>query len=95
MTKSGKTALFFVIAFFVAICAHSQIQHLYTMQLGLRSSYVNSVMVDADNYLWVATDNSMEMFDGHRFIKIDSNAPDGKPMFEVINLICERDANFS
>ena len=80
--------------FLATLCVWSQKPHLYTMKQGLKNSYVNSIFVDFDNYLWAITDNSLEVFDGQRFIEIDCNdKTTGEPLFERVNLISQKDGD--
>lgn len=72
----------------------AQKPHLFTMQQGLKSSYINSLYIDSDNFLWVSTTTSLEFFDGHHFQEINYQGSSDKPYsFNTVNTIKQKDEN--
>ena len=72
----------------------AQKPHLFTMQQGLKSSYINSLYIDSDNFLWVSTTTSLEFFDGHHFQEINYQGSSDIPYsFNTVNTIKQKDEN--
>ncbi len=44
-----------------------QVNRSYTIKNGLSSSFVNDICQDADGYVWLATDDGLNRFDGEQF----------------------------
>ena len=88
-----KTFLFFVISLLLyTIPSRSQVPHLYTLQQGLKSSYIESVYVDDKNFVWVSTANSLEVFDGHRFVEINyKDSEEDRKLFNQANKVSQID----
>lgn len=88
-----KNVLFFVISLLLyTIPSRCQVPHLYTLQQGLKSSYIESVYVDDKNFVWVSTANSLEMFNGHRFVEIDYiDSEEGRKLFNQANKVSQID----
>lgn len=85
--------LIIVLSFF-CICniAKCQPPHLYTMQHGLKSSYIDNLYVDNANFVWVSTTNSLEVFDGYRFEHISfSDKKSGKQLFNKVSTVLQID----
>lgn len=86
-----KTFLFFIILLYT-ISSRCQVPHMYTLQQGLKSSYIESVYVDDNNFVWVSTANSLEVFNGHRFVEIDYKDPEeGRKLFNQANEVSQID----
>lgn len=76
----------------VSVSVHAQVPHLYTLDHGLTSSYMASLYVDSHNFAWVSTNTSLEIFDGHRFQRIDCIDPQtGRSLFNRVNLVRQID----
>ncbi len=84
----------YFISLLILICniAKSQIPHLYTMQQGLKSSYIESLYVDKANFVWVSTTTSLEVFDGYRFEDVSViDEKSGKQLFNKVNEVRQID----
>ena len=84
----------YFISLLTLICniAKSQIPHLYTMQQGLKSSYIESLYVDKANFVWVSTTTSLEVFDGYRFEDVSViDEKSGKQLFNKVNEVRQID----
>ena len=82
-----------LICLMTAINVCGQVPHFYTMQQGLRSSYISTLYVDAENFLWVSTNTSLEVFDGHRFQEIVYRDKGGALLFNKVNSIKQIDSS--
>jgi len=84
---------FFIITFFCGTMKNmAQSPRLYTLNNGLSSSYVNYLYSDKDNFIWVVTSESLEIFDGNGFHVINYNDPaTGGRIFDVVNCISQID----
>lgn len=91
--KSNKRTLFVILMLcfvFDKLCA--QTTRFYTMQQGLNSSYINSLFVDDQNFLWISTGRSLEVFDGSRFQTISFGEAGEETSFKRINNIRQKDS---
>ena len=70
----------------------AQLPRFYTMEQGLQSSYVNRLYLDKSNFLWVSTNESLELFDGYRFHSIDcTDTKTGKQLFDKAQAVRQID----
>lgn len=84
--------VFTVFLFSILAIGHAQQPRVYTMEQGLQSSYVNKVYLDRSNFLWVSTNESLELFDGYRFHAIDCTDPKtGKRLFDKTQAVRQID----
>ncbi len=69
-------------------------QHISPSQ-GLASHAVNRVIQDDQGYMWVATVNGLQRFDGNRFLTFQHEESDPKslPNNNITNLYIDRDKN--
>ncbi len=91
LIKIMKHILLFSLFILSTVHVSSQVARLYTMQQGLRSSYINSLFVDKDNFLWVTTNTSVDVFDGYRFQEIKNHDANGELLFNNVNQIKQLD----
>ncbi|MCL1943880.1 MAG: response regulator [Candidatus Azobacteroides sp.] len=63
-----KKTLLFLFSFFVCFSfSHAQIGIFYSTDKDLSSSLINSIYQDHRNYIWIATEDGLNKFDGVRF----------------------------
>ncbi|MEM1000306.1 MAG: two-component regulator propeller domain-containing protein [Bacteroidota bacterium] len=60
----------------------------YTVQDGLASMTVYHIVQDTDGRIWLATENGVNIFDGHEFIRL--GVVDGLPENDVLSLTADR-----
>ena len=88
----SKKWFFFLVFILICNIAYAQIPHLYTMQHGLKSSYIESLYVDKSNFVWVSTTTSLEVFDGYRFEDVSFvDKESGKQLFNKVNEVRQID----
>jgi ligand-binding sensor domain-containing protein len=58
----------------------------YTIQDGLSDNLVHGLAQDEKGFIWIATENGLNRFDGFEFRKLSRSADDGGPVDEIINL---------
>lgn len=68
-----RTFVIFFISLFISVASSSQQAKQYsfrhfTVMNGLASDLVNDVIQDADGYMWMATTNGLQRYDGNSFI---------------------------
>ncbi len=56
-----------LLAMVVTLCANAQQSHLFTSDYDLSSTLINKVLYDSRGYIWVATDDGLNRFDGNKF----------------------------
>nr|WP_315153419.1 two-component regulator propeller domain-containing protein [uncultured Flavobacterium sp.] len=80
------TAIFLLMSY----TARSQSGKLYTSDLQLSSSLINSIYQDSKGYIWVATEDGLNRYDGAKFViyKSKKNTP-GSPLNNYIKSIFE------
>ena len=79
--KSGyKVSLLLLFCLFKAAFSFAQPDRIgfdhFTQNSGLSSGYVNSLIQDSHGFLWIATENGLNRFDGINFIKYFFDAGD-------------------
>ncbi len=88
----SKKWFILLVAFLICNISFSQIPHLYTMQQGLKSSYIESLYVDNANFVWVSTTTSLEVFDGYRFEDVSFvDKESGCQLFNKVNEVRQID----
>src|SRR5689334_10945400 len=67
----------------------------YRLSDGLASNVVNNMVQDERGFLWLATNNGLQRFDGNKFITFNSNATDATalPTDEVTQVYLDRKHN--
>ncbi len=63
-----KNYFFFLVFFFCIFSSNAQIGTFYTTDNELSSSLINTIYQDKRNYIWIATEDGLNKFDGVRFI---------------------------
>lgn len=56
-----------LLAALLALPSHAQVGKLYTADNQLSNSFVNQVFQDKDGYIWIATRNGINRYDGYQF----------------------------
>ncbi len=51
----------------IVLPVQGQVNRSYTIKNGLSSSFVNDICQDAEGYVWLATDDGLNRFDGEQF----------------------------
>lgn len=88
----AKKLIILLLIFHICNIAECQPPHLYTMQQGLKSSYIDNLYVDSANFVWVCTTNSLEVFDGYRFEDISfTDKKSGKQLFNKVSSVRQID----
>ncbi len=83
--RHGIISLFFIL-FFGMIHAQKQFFKTYTVKDGLANNFVRFIYQDKIGYIWIATEEGMSKYDGHKF----SNYTKGSNLsFDVINDLLE------
>ncbi|RUO29625.1 EAL domain-containing protein [Aliidiomarina soli] len=67
-----------------------RIEH-YSVHHGLSQNSVTGVLLDHDGFLWVATENGLNRFDGYRFQSV--NGPDNLFQTNYISMIAQTEDN--
>ena len=73
-----KFFLFFFFLFFVGVVFSQQEQfsfERFSIEDGLSSSTINSIIQDKKGFLWIATENGLNRYDGYSF-KVYLHNPD-------------------
>ena len=73
-----------ILIILLLISAYANAQHFCIRQLGLEnqlsSNYVTSIAQDKDGYIWVATEEGLNMFHGSGFFTYYKKAPKASSM---------------
>ena len=69
--RNLKQTLLFLILFLTSALAEAQTGKLYNTENGLSSSFANQVFQDSRGFIWVATRNGLNVFDGYHFVVIN------------------------
>ncbi|MES1216737.1 MAG: two-component regulator propeller domain-containing protein [Bacteroidota bacterium] len=81
----GSAALFLIVALFIPIKDHGQLQHPlieYTTENGLSINSVNDMVFDKQGFLWITTADGLQRFDGYHFQTFKHNNGDPKSIAE-------------
>lgn len=77
-----KCYLYILSLLLVVFCAHAQERHQYRFKRidvedGLSQNSVNDILQDSDGYIWIATQEGLNRFDGYSFVhyKPDNTNP--------------------
>lgn len=87
---NGKRAVIFWLIWSCLLTAKAQIFQ-YSLDKGLSQSTIYSILQDRDGFVWVATGDGVNRFDGYRFQKMLSADPGAEghyfnsPLFEATN----------
>ncbi len=69
LIKANRKSLWSITLLLFTLCtAYGQQPRFYDVDNGLSSSYITSVVQDREGYIWVATEDGLNRFDGHRFV---------------------------
>ena len=71
-----KTITFILLIFFFAINIKAERVRLFTPNDGLSNSHINQIYQDSKGYIWIATDNGLNRFNGYEFEVFSSNPND-------------------
>ena len=79
-----------IFVWFIFISGYAQQYKFYDVDNGLSSSRINSILQDSEGYIWVATEDGLNRFDGSHFV-IYRNIPDDSTSLpnNYIKSICE------
>jgi len=66
-TTSIRRLLFILVISLYPIVNYAQLNKIYSISNGLSSTNINKVIQDKQGYIWIATDNGLNKFDGERF----------------------------
>ncbi|MDR2497130.1 MAG: hypothetical protein LBD21_08390 [Tannerellaceae bacterium] len=72
-TKGYASILFAIIA---TLAISSQTTKFYSTEQGLSNSMINQIYQDKKGFIWVATENGLNKFDGNRFVVYMKSAGD-------------------
>lgn len=76
---------YFILAASIFSChVGAQVKHLSPSE-GLSQSYVNSMLIDNNGYLWLATEGGLNRYDGYKVVPV--NGPKGELDEAIINTI--------
>ena len=64
-----------LILFLFSIMGSAQQYKFYDANKGLSSSRINSILQDSEGFIWIATEDGLNRFDGNKFV-IYRNIPD-------------------
>ncbi len=79
-----------ILLLLLPLMAKAQDNKLYTTQHGLATSQINSLSLDSNGLLWVASNANLAFFDGAGFHYLPNwNHATGKPYYTVVNEIHE------
>lgn len=71
---------------------HALVGKTYTMQQGLQGTEIQTLYFDNRGFLWTCTEESLEMFDGSRFHKVNCTDPaTGRTLFYYVTWIRQID----
>jgi diguanylate cyclase (GGDEF)-like protein/PAS domain S-box-containing protein len=86
MSKNVNVKLYCLIAMLFAFSFHvgAQIKHLSPNE-GLSQSYVNTMLIDNNGYLWLSTEAGLNRYDGYQVLPI--NGPNGELEEAIIDRI--------
>lgn len=67
----------------------------FSVSNGLASNTVSATVQDADGYIWIATVNGLQRYDGNSFItfKADEHNPSSIPSMHIMTLFSDKDKN--
>ena len=69
--RNLKQTLLFLILLLTSAVAEAQTGKLYNTENGLSSSFANQVFQDSRGFIWIATRNGLNLFDGYHFVVIN------------------------
>lgn len=75
----NRTILTFI-ALLITLCASAQMGKLFDAEQQLSSSFVNQVYLDRDGFMWVATRNGLNKYDGYQFRVLKNDPATGMGM---------------
>ena len=74
----------FVLFMLISVAATAQVKRLSPSE-GLSQSYVNTMLIDNNGYLWLSTEGGLNRYDGYQVIPI--NGPNGELEEAIIDRI--------
>jgi AraC-like DNA-binding protein/ligand-binding sensor domain-containing protein len=89
----GHLSFFLLASLLMAtLPARALVGKTYTMQHGLQGTEIKSLYFDNRGFLWTCTEESLEMFDGSRFHKVNCTDPaTGRTLFYYVTWIRQID----
>jgi ligand-binding sensor domain-containing protein/signal transduction histidine kinase len=95
-----RLILFFVFTLLLRLIAPAQQAREYSFKhfsvsSGLSSNTVNAVTQDSEGYIWIATTNGLQRYDGNNFISFKSqgNNPSAIPSNQIMGLYRDQENN--
>lgn len=76
MRKHRFTPLYLLFNLLISLCADAQTGKFYSTDKELSNSLINKVYQDRKGFIWVATENGLNKFDGNRFSIYRHNSAD-------------------
>ena len=62
-----KNKLILLLLFMCSLCARAQMGKLFDADKQMSSSFTTQVYQDRDGFIWVATRNGLNRYDGYKF----------------------------
>ncbi len=81
------------------LCAQQTVYRntlMYSQKQGLSSPNIHKIIQDKYGFIWIATQDGLNRFDGREFIKYNLGLPAGKHLFsaDVRDIVLSEDGNF-
>ncbi len=69
---------------------------IYSQKQGLSSPNIHKIIQDKYGFIWIATQDGLNRFDGREFIRYNLGLPTGKQLFsaDVRDIVLSKDSNF-
>ncbi|MEM6984670.1 MAG: two-component regulator propeller domain-containing protein, partial [Pseudomonadota bacterium] len=84
MSINGFITAIFVLFMLISVEVTAQVKRLSPSE-GLSQSYVNTMLIDNNGYLWLSTEGGLNRYDGYQVIPI--NGPNGELEEAIIDRI--------
>lgn len=82
-----------VVFIFISLKVNGQTGRLFTVDSELSSSMVMDIHQDRTGYIWIATEDGLNKFDGTKFTIYKQNRQDGSPILNNIVRVISEDAD--